>query len=52
MIDPELEGVKADKVAVDNDEKKGRAKRAIRKSSGTSTSSASSKKAADANDMA
>lgn len=52
MIDPELAGVKVDKVASATDEKKGRAKRAIRKSSGTSTSSASSKKAADANDMA
>ena len=52
MIDPELAGVKVDKVAGATDEKKGRAKRAIRKSSGTSTSSASSKKAADANDMA
>ena len=51
MIDPELAGVKVDKVAGATDEKKGRAKRAIRKSSGTSTSSASSKKAADANDM-
>ena len=52
MIGPELAGVKVDKVAGATDEKKGRAKRAIRKSSGTSTSSASSKKAADANDMA
>jgi predicted nucleic acid-binding Zn-ribbon protein len=52
MIDPELAGVKVDKVATATDEKKGRAKRAIRKSSGTATSSASSKKAADANDMA
>ena len=52
MIDPELAGVKVDKVASATDEKKGRAKRAIRKSSGTATSSASSKKAADANDMA
>ena len=52
MIDPELAGVKVDKVAGATDDKKGRAKRAIRKSSGTSTSSASSKKAADANDMA
>ena len=52
MIDPELAGVKVDKVAGATDEKKGRAKRAIRKSSGTATSSASSKKAADANDMA
>ena len=52
MIDPELAGVKVDKVASATDDKKGRAKRAIRKSSGTSTSSASSKKAADANDMA
>ena len=52
MIDPELAGVKVDKVASVTDEKKGRAKRAIRKSSGTATSSASSKKAADANDMA
>ncbi len=52
MIDPELAGVKVDKVATVTDEKKGRAKRAIRKSSGTATSSASSKKAADANDMA
>ena len=52
MIDPELAGVEVDKVAGATDEKKGRAKRAIRKSSGTSTSSASSKKAADANDMA
>ena len=52
MIDPELAGVKVDKVAGATDEKKGRAKCAIRKSSGTSTSSASSKKAADANDMA
>ncbi len=52
MIDPELAGVKVDKVATTTDEKKGRAKRAIRKSSGTATSSASSKKAADANDMA
>ena len=34
-----------------NDEKKKTAKRSIRKSSGASTSSASSKKAADANDM-
>ena len=52
MIDPELAGVKVEKVATVTDEKKGRAKRAIRKSSGTATSSASSKKAADANDMA
>lgn len=52
MIDPELAGVKVEKPATAADEKKGRAKRAIRKSSGTSTSSASSKKAADANDMA
>ena len=52
MIDPELAGVKVDKVATATDEKKGRAKRAIRKSSCTATSSASSKKAADANDMA
>ena len=52
MIDPELAGVKVDKVAGATDDKKGRAKRAIRKSSGTSTSSATSKKAADANDMA
>ena len=52
MIDPELAGVKVDKVASATDEKKGRAKRAIRKSSGTATSSASSKKTADANDMA
>ena len=52
MIDPELAGVKVDKVAGATDEKKRSAKRAIRKSSGTSTSSASSKKAADANDMA
>ena len=52
MIDPELAGVKVDKVAGATDDKKGRAKRAIRKSSGTSTSSASSKKAADVNDMA
>jgi predicted nucleic acid-binding Zn-ribbon protein len=52
MIDPELAGVKVDKVAGATDDKKGRAKRAIRKSSGTATSSASSKKAADANDMA
>ena len=52
MIDPELAGVKVDKVATATDDKKGRAKRAIRKSSGTATSSASSKKAADANDMA
>ena len=51
MIDPELAGVKIDKPAV-AEEKKGRAKRSIRKSSGTSTSLASSKKAADANDMA
>ena len=51
MIDPELAGVKVEKAAT-GDEKKGRAKRAIRKSSGTATSSASSKKAADANDMA
>ena len=52
MIDPELAGVKVDKATGATDEKKGRAKRSIRKSSGTSTSSASSKKAADANDMA
>ena len=51
MIDPELAGVKIEKPAT-GDEKKRSAKRAIRKSSGTSTSSASSKKAADANDMA
>ena len=51
MIDPELAGVKIDKPAV-AEEKMGRAKRSIRKSSGTSTSLASSKKAADANDMA
>ena len=51
MIDPELAGVKIEKPAA-GDEKKRSAKRAIRKSSGTSTSSASSKKAADANDMA
>ena len=51
MIDPELAGVKVEKAAT-GDEKKRSAKRAIRKSSGTSTSSASSKKAADANDMA
>ena len=51
MIDPELAGVKVEKPVAAGDEKK-RAKRAIRKSSGTSTSSASSKKAADANDMA
>ena len=52
MIDPELAGVKIDKPAAGTEEKKGRAKRSIRKSSGASTSSASSKKAADANDMA
>ena len=52
MIDPELAGVKVEKPATGADEKKRGAKRAIRKSSGTSTSSASSKKAADANDMA
>ena len=52
MIDPELAGVKVDKATGATDEKKGRAKRSIRKSSGTSISSASSKKAADANDMA
>ena len=51
MIDPELAGVKVEKPATGEEKKKG-AKRAIRKSSGTSTSSASSKKAADANDMA
>ena len=51
MIDPELAGVKIEKPA-GGEEKKGRAKRSIRKSSGTATSSASSKKAADANDMA
>ena len=51
MIDPELAGVMVEKAAT-GDEKKRSAKRAIRKSSGTSTSSASSKKAADANDMA
>ena len=51
MIDPELAGVKIEKAATGEEKKKG-AKRAIRKSSGTSTSSASSKKAADANDMA
>ena len=51
MIDPELAGVKIEKPAT-GEEKKRSAKRAIRKSSGTSTSSASSKKAADANDMA
>ena len=51
MIDPELAGVKIEKPAT-SDDKKRSAKRAIRKSSGTSTSSASSKKAADANDMA
>ena len=51
MIDPELAGVKVEKAATGEEKKKG-AKRAIRKSSGTSTSSASSKKAADANDMA
>ena len=45
MIDPELAGVKVDK-PVDNSEKKTTRKRAIRK-----TSTASSKKAADANDM-
>ena len=47
MIDPELAGVKVEKPAPAAEEKKtGRAKRAIRKSS-----MASSKKAADANDM-
>ena len=51
MIDPELAGIKVEKPVV-AEEKKGRAKRAIRKSSGVSTSLASSKKAADANDMA
>ena len=51
MIDPELAGVKIEKPA-GGEEKKGRAKRSIRKSSGTATSSASSNKAADANDMA
>ena len=51
MIDPELAGVKVEKPVTGEEKKKG-AKRAIRKSSGTSTSSASSKKAADANDMA
>ena len=51
MIAPELAGVKVEKPATGEEKKKG-AKRAIRKSSGTSTSSASSKKAADANDMA
>ena len=51
MSDPELAGVKVEKPATGEEKKKG-AKRAIRKSSGTSTSSASSKKAADANDMA
>ena len=51
MIDPELAGVKVEKAPVAAEEKKGRAKRSIRKSSGTATSSASSKKAADANDM-
>ena len=45
MIDPELAGVKVEK-PVDNTEKKTTRKRAIRK-----TSTASSKKAADANDM-
>ena len=45
MIDPELAGVKIDK-PVDASEKKTTRKRAIRK-----TSTASSKKAADANDM-
>ena len=51
MIDPELAGVKVEKAPVAAEEKKGRAKRSIRKSSGTATSSANSKKAADANDM-
>lgn len=46
LIDPELAGVKIDKPA-DGTEKKTTRKRAIRK-----TSTASSKKAADANDMA
>jgi predicted nucleic acid-binding Zn-ribbon protein len=45
MIDPELAGVKVEK-PVDNTEKKPARKRVIRK-----TSTASSKKAADANDM-
>ena len=45
MIDPELAGVKVEK-PVEAGEKKGTRKRAIRK-----TSTASSKKAADANDM-
>ena len=45
MIDPELAGVKIDK-PVEPTEKKSVRKRAIRK-----TSMASSKKAADANDM-
>ena len=45
MIDPELAGVKIDK-PVEPTEKKSARKRAIRK-----TSMASSKKAADANDM-
>ncbi len=44
MIDPELAGVKIDKVTGATEEKKGRAKRAIRKTS-------NSKKATDANDM-
>ena len=51
MIDPELAGVKVEKAPAAAEEKKGRAKRSIRKSSGTATSSANSKKAADANDM-
>ena len=51
MIDPELAGVKVEKAAGAGEEKKTRAKRTIRKSTGTSTSSANSKKAADANDM-
>ena len=44
MIDPELAGVKVDKVTGTTEEKKGRVKRAIRKTS-------SSKKTTDANDM-
>lgn len=44
MIDPELAGVKVDKATGTTEEKKGRVKRAIRKTS-------SSKKTTDANDM-